>query len=182
AAVPTPAAAQPPAAQSTAALAAAARGNPPGPDAGLGPAVGALPAVDWPNRSFPDPAGGSGIRLRDGRSAGDGPQVALSAVLPAQYRGAAAALVVLRRAEGSVPVDLVQLFGFSGGAPVALAARSSAANPQAVASWRIDSGSLVREERVSQTGAVSSTRYTVRGDGTWEESWPGAGVSGGTGG
>lgn len=181
-AVPTPAAAQPPAAQSTAALAAAARGNPPGPEAGLGPAVGALPAVDWPNRSFPDPAGGSGIRLRDGRSAGDGPQVALSAVLPAQYRGAAAALVVLRRAEGSVPVDLVQLFGFSGGAPVALAARSSAANPQAVASWRIDSGSLVREERVSQTGAVSSTRYTVRGDGTWEESWPGAGVSGGTGG
>ncbi len=138
--------------------------------------------MDWPNRSFTDPAGGAGIRLRDGRSAADGPQVALSSVLPAQYRGAPAALVVLRRAEGSVPVDLVQLFGFTGDSPVPLASRSSAANPQAVASWRIDNGSLVREERVAQTGAVSSTRYSVRADGTLEESWPGAGVSGGTGG
>ena len=81
-----------------------------------------------------------------------------------------------------MPVDLVQVFGFAGDSPVALAARSSAANPQAVASWRIDNGSLVREERVAQTGAVSSTRYSVRADGTLEESWPGAGISGGTGG
>ena len=169
------------AAQSPAALAAAARSSAPALDAGLGQAVGPQPVVDWPNRGFTDPAGGAGIVLHDGRSAADGPQVALSAVLPAQYRGASAALVVLRRAEGSVPVDLVQLFGFNGDAPVPLAARSSAANPQAVASWRIESGSLVREERVSQTGAVSSTRYSVRGDGTLEESWPGAGVSGGAG-
>ncbi len=177
-----PAAAQPSAPQSAAALAAAARSSAPAGDAGFGPAATALPAVDWPNRSFTDPAGGAGIRLRDGRSAADGPQVALSSVLPAQYRGAPAALVVLRRAEGSVPVDLVQLFGFTGDSPVPLASRSSAANPQAVASWRIDNGSLVREERVAQTGAVSSTRYSVRADGTLEESWPGAGVSGGTGG
>lgn len=168
--------------QSPAALTAAARGTAPAADAGLSQAVGPQPAVDWPNRSFTDPAGGGGILLHDGRSGVDGRQVALSAVLPAQYRGASAALVVLRRAEGSVPVDLVQLFGFNGDAPVPLAARASAANPQAVASWRIESGALVREERVSQTGAVSSTRYSVRGDGTLEESWPGSGVSGGTGG
>ncbi|MGW4892358.1 hypothetical protein ACWEQL_08835, partial [Kitasatospora sp. NPDC004240] len=97
----------------------------------------------------------------------------------ARYRGAPAALVVLRRAEGSVPVDLVQLFTFAGDQPVPVAARSSAADPQATAAWRVENGALVREERVAQTGAVTSTRYTVRADGSLDESWPGAGTSGG---
>ncbi|WP_442906774.1 protein kinase domain-containing protein [Kitasatospora sp. NBC_01246] len=162
------------AAQSATPLAAAAHGSVAG-DGALTPPQGAGPAVDWPNRSYPDPAGGPAIALRDGRSAaGAGPQVALSAVLPARYKGAAAALVVLRRAEGSVPADLVQLFAFNGDAPVALASRSSAADPQATAAWRLDNGALVREERANQTGAVASTRYSVRSDGTIEESWPGA--------
>ncbi|GAA1148509.1 hypothetical protein GCM10009664_15550 [Kitasatospora gansuensis] len=168
--------AQPPAAP----FAAVAKGSA---DAGLGPAVGVtLPAVDWPNRSYADLSGGPAIRLRDGRSAVEGVQVGLSTVLPARYHGAPAALVVLRRAEGSAPVDLVQLYGFSADTPVLLASRSSVADPQATAAWRIESGALVREERVSHTGAGSTTRYTVRGDGQLEESWPGAGVSGGTGG
>ncbi|MFJ2777115.1 protein kinase [Kitasatospora sp. NPDC087315] len=162
-------------------FAAAAHGGATG-EGALGPAQGAGPVVDWPNRGYPDPAGGPGIALRDGRSVGTtGPQVVLSAVLPARYKGAPATLVVLRRAEGSVPVDLVQLFSFNGDTPVPLASRSSAADPQSTATWRLDNGALVREERVTQTGAVTSTRYTVRGDGTIEESWPGAGASGGTG-
>ncbi|MDH6126980.1 serine/threonine-protein kinase [Kitasatospora sp. GP82] len=150
-------------------------------DAVLGPAVGAVPTVDWSNRSYSDPTGGPAIRLRDGHST-EGAQVALSTALPARYRDAPAALVVLRRAEGAVPVDLVELFAFSGGTPVLLASRTSVADPQAATTWRVDNGALVREERISQTGAGSTTRYTVRGDGTLEESWPGAGVTGGTGG
>ncbi|MFE2726883.1 hypothetical protein ACFXHB_31250, partial [Kitasatospora sp. NPDC059327] len=157
-----------------AAAAAAAHGNAAAGDGALAPPQGPGPAVDWPNRSYPDPAGGPAITLRDGRSAGPGPQVALSAVLPARYKGAPAALVVLRRAEGSVPADLVQLFAFTGDSPVALASRSSAADPQATATWRLDNGALVREERGAQSGASASTRYTVRSDGTIEESWPGA--------
>jgi len=151
-------------------------------DAGLGPAVGTVPSVDWPNRTYSDPAGGPAIRLQDGHSTAEGAQIALSTVLPARHRDAPAALVVLRRAEGAVPVDLVELFGFSGDTPVLLASRASVADPQAAAAWRIENGALIREERVSQTGAGSSTRYTVRGDGSMEESWPGAGISGGTGG
>ncbi|MFE6868402.1 hypothetical protein ACFVFS_17770, partial [Kitasatospora sp. NPDC057692] len=163
-------------AASTTPLAAAAHGAPAGGGAetALLPAQGAGPAVDWPNRSYADPAGGPAISLRDGRSAGAGPQVVLSAVLPARYKGAPAALVVLRRSEGSVPVDLVQLFSFSGDSPVALTSRSSAADPQATAAWRLEGGALVREERVAQTGAATSTRYTLRADGTLEESWPGS--------
>ncbi|XIJ56443.1 protein kinase [Kitasatospora hibisci] len=160
--------------QSPAPPAAAARAGGPAGEGALAPAQGANPAVDWPNRSYPDPAGGPPIALRDGRSAGAGPQVALSTVLPARYKGAPAGLVVLRRTEGSVPTDLVQLFGFNGDTPVPLASRSSAADPQAAAAWRLDNGALVREERSSRTGAIASTRYTVRPDGTIEESWPGA--------
>ncbi|SDT79924.1 Serine/threonine protein kinase [Streptomyces sp. TLI_053] len=161
-------------APSTGPLAAAAHGAPAAGDAALAPAQGAGPTVDWPNRSYTDPAGGPAIALRDGRSAGPGPQVVLSAVLPARYKGGPAALVVLRRSEGSVPVDLVQLFSFSGDTPVALTSRSSAADPQAAATWRLDNGALVREERVARTGAVTSTRYTLRADGTLDESWPGS--------
>ncbi|GAA2141785.1 hypothetical protein GCM10009760_26310 [Kitasatospora kazusensis] len=164
---------QPPAAP----FAAVARGTG---DPALGPAVGSVPAVDWPNRSYTDPAGGAAIRLRDGHSTAENAQIALSTVLPARYRDAPAALVVLRRAEGAVPVDLVELFGFSGDTPVLLAARASAADAQAVAAWRIEGGALIRDERVSQTGAGSSTRYSVRADGTLDESWPGAAVSGGS--
>ncbi|MED7950851.1 serine/threonine-protein kinase [Streptomyces sp. BE303] len=162
-------------AQSASPLTAAARASAVAGEGALGPAQGAGPAVDWPNRAYPDPASGAAVTLRDGRSAGTGPQVVLSAVLPARYKGAPAALVVLRRSEGSVPVDLVQLFSFNGDAPVALASRSSAADPQATATWRLENGALVREERVAQTGSATSTRYTVRADGTLEESWPGSG-------
>ncbi|WP_406196606.1 protein kinase [Kitasatospora sp. NBC_01560] len=154
-------------------LAAAAHGGVPAGDGALAPAQGPGPTVDWPNRSYTDPAGGPAVALKDGRSAGPGPQVALSAVLAARYRGAPAALVVLRRAEGSVPVDLVQLFSFNGDAPVPLTSRSSAADPLAAATWRLDNGALLREER-TPSGATASTRYTVRADGTLEESWPGA--------
>ncbi|WP_420706182.1 serine/threonine-protein kinase [Streptomyces sp. NRRL B-24484] len=147
---------------------------------GFGPATGPLPAVDWANRAYSDPAGGPEIRLRDGRAGGDGAQIALSTVLPARYREAPAALVVLRRTEGSVPVDLVELFSFNGGTPVLVASRASAADPQAAAAWRLENGSLLREEKVSLTGATSSTRYTARADGGLEEAWPGGGVSGGS--
>lgn len=34
---------------------------------------------------------------------------------------------------------------------------------------------------MTQTGATATTRYTVRADGSLDESWPGAGISGGTG-
>lgn len=146
---------------------------------GFAPADGPLPAVDWANRGYTDPAGGPAIRLHDGRGGADGARIALSTVLPVRYRGAPAALVVLRRAEGAVPVDLVSLFAFDGDAAVPVSSRASAADPQAAAVWRVESGALVREEKVSLTGAVSSTRYTVRSDGGLEESWPGAGVSGG---
>ncbi|MFF2353675.1 hypothetical protein ACFVVL_28300, partial [Kitasatospora sp. NPDC058115] len=159
-------------APSTTPLAAAAHGAP---DGALLPAQGLIPGVDWPNRTYLDPAGGPAIVLRDGRStAGAGPQVVLSAVLPARYKGEPATVIVLRRSEGSVPVDLVQLFTFNGGNPVAMTSRSSAADPQATAAWRLENGALVREERVAQTGAATSTRYTLRADGTLEESWPGS--------
>ncbi len=115
-----------------------------------------------------------------GAPAGAAP-VTLASVLPARYRGAPATMVVLRRTEGSVPVDLVELFGFSADTPVLLASRSSAADPQAAAAWRLEEGALVREERVAQTGAASTTRYAVRPDGGLDESWPGAGITGGTG-
>ncbi|MFG2822792.1 serine/threonine-protein kinase [Kitasatospora sp. NPDC048365] len=146
---------------------------------GLGPAVGSMPVVDWTNRTYGDPAGGPAIQLRDGQAAsGAGAPVSLTAVLPAHYRDAQAEVVVLRRLEGAVPVDLVQLFGFNADAPVLLASRTSAADPRATAAWRVENGALIREERVTQTGASSSTRYIVRADGGIEESWPGAGVSG----
>ncbi|GAA2248053.1 hypothetical protein GCM10010430_33000 [Kitasatospora cystarginea] len=148
-------------------------------DTTLGPATGTVPNVDWPNRSYSDPVGGPAIRLREGRST-EGAQVALSTVLPARYRDAPAALVVLRRAGGSVPADLVELFSFNGGTPVLQASRSSVADAQAATAWRLENGALVREERAQSGG--STTRYTVRGDGRLEESWPGSGVSGGTGG
>ncbi|MCU7821532.1 hypothetical protein [Kitasatospora sp. DSM 101779] len=164
------------AAGSGAPTAAAAAGG----ASGFGPAAGPLPAVDWANRPYTDPAGGPEIRLHDGRAGGDGAQIALSTVLPARYREAPAALVVLRRTEGSVPVDLVELFAFNGGTPVLVAARASAADPQAAAAWRLENGALLREEKVSLTGATSSTRYTARADGGLEEAWPGAGVSGGS--
>ncbi|WP_063771936.1 hypothetical protein [Kitasatospora mediocidica] len=188
---------QQPAPQAPAARTSGGTGSPGAANpAGFGPATGAVPAVDWPNRSYSDPGGGPAIQLRDGRSAGPdvspavqptAPQspgaapVTLASVLPARYRGAAATVVVLRRTEGSVPVDLVELFGFTTDTPVLLASRSSAADPQAAAAWRLEDGALVREERVAQTGASSSTRYTLRPDGTLDESWPGAGISGGTG-
>ncbi len=149
-------------------------------DSGLGPALGNPPAVDWPNRSYPDPAGGPTIQLHDGHSTDGGAPITLSAVLPARYWDAPATLVVLRRVEGAVPVDLVQLYAFTGTAPTLIAGRASTANPEAGAVWRVENGALVREERVDRTGAVSSTRYTVRPDGSLEESWPGAGVSGST--
>ncbi|BAJ27295.1 putative serine/threonine protein kinase [Kitasatospora setae KM-6054] len=147
-------------------------------ETGLAPSLGTPPQVDWPNLSYTDPSGGPAIRLRDGHSTEGGPPVSLAAVLPARYRDAQAALVVLRRLEGAVPVDLVQLYGFTGGAPVLIADRASAANPEAGAVWRVENGALIREEKVDRTGAVSSTRYTVRADGGLEESWPGSGVSG----
>lgn len=100
-------------------------------------------------------------------------------MLPARYRDAPAALVVLRRAEGAVPVDLVELFGFSGDTPVLLASRASAADAAATASWRLEGGALIRDERAAQTGTGASTRYTVRGDGTLDESWPGAALPSG---
>ncbi|GAA2110902.1 hypothetical protein GCM10009759_52540 [Kitasatospora saccharophila] len=149
-------------------------------DTGLAPSFGVPPQVDWPNLSYPDPSGGPAIQLHDGRSTENGPPVSLAAVLPARYRDAQATLVVLRRLEGAVPVDLVQLYGFTGGSPVLLADRVSAANPEAGAVWRVENGALIREERIDRTGAVSSTRYTVRADGGLEESWPGSGVSGAT--
>lgn len=157
---------------STAPLPAAARGGTA--DGALTAPQGPVPAVDWPNRSYPDGVGGPAIALKDGRSVGAGPQVALSAVLPARYKGVPAAVVVLRRAEGSAPVDLVQLYTFAGDNPVATTSRTSAADPQAAATWRLDGSTVVREERVATTGAVTSTRYTVRADGTLDESWPGA--------
>ncbi|MFD5084144.1 hypothetical protein ACFWOG_16085, partial [Kitasatospora sp. NPDC058406] len=162
-------------AQSASPLTAAARASAVAGEGALGPAQGAGPAVKGPTRATPYRARCGPDTGRDGRSAGTGPQVVLSAVLPARYKGAPAALVVLRRSEGSVPVDLVQLFSFNGDAPVALASRSSAADPQATATWRLENGALVREERVAQTGSATSTRYTVRADGTLEESWPGSG-------
>lgn len=88
---------------------------------------------------------------------------------------------MLRRTEGSVPVDLVELFTFNGDTPTLATARTSTADPSSTATWRLEEGALVREERVPQTGATATTRYAVRGDGSLEESWPGAGISGGTG-
>nr|BFD90084.1 hypothetical protein KitaXyl93_14440 [Kitasatospora sp. Xyl93] len=152
-------------------LPAAARS---GADAGLTPPQAPVPAVDWPNHSYPDGPGGPAVTLQNGHSVGAGPQVALSAVLPARYKGLPAAVVVLRRTEGSAPVDLVQLYTFAGDTPVATTSRTSVADPQAAAGWRLEGGTVVREERSAVTGAVSSTRYTVRPDGTLDESWPGA--------
>ncbi|MFE4519251.1 hypothetical protein ACFRMQ_34295, partial [Kitasatospora sp. NPDC056783] len=156
---------------STTPLPAAARS---GADAGLTPPQAPVPTVDWPNHSYPDGAGGQAIALQNGHSVGGGPQVALSAVLPARYKGLPAAVVVLRRAEGSAPVDLVQLYTFNGDSPVATTSRTSVADPQATATWRLDGSTVVREERAAATGAIASTRYAVRADGTLDESWPGA--------
>ncbi|MGF1432234.1 hypothetical protein ACQRUO_37785, partial [Kitasatospora sp. LaBMicrA B282] len=149
----------------------------------LGPATGPVPSVDWADGSYGDPTGGPTIALHAGRTeaAAGSPAVTLTGVLPARYRGAAATVVVLRRTEGSVPVDLVELFGFNADSPVPLTARSSAADPLSSATWRLEEGALVREERMTQTGATATTRYTARADGSLDESWPGAGVSGGTG-
>ncbi|MGW7699718.1 hypothetical protein ACWGKU_14825, partial [Kitasatospora sp. NPDC054768] len=156
---------------STAPLPAAARS---GADSGLTAPQAPVPPVDWPNRSYPDGAGGPAVALQNGHSVGAGPQITLSAVLPARYKGLPAAVVVLRRAEGSTQVDLVQLYTFTGDTPVATTSRTSVADPQAAATWRLDGSTVVREERSAVTGAVASTRYTVRPDGTLDESWPGA--------
>lgn len=53
---------------------------------GFGPAGGPVPVADWPNRSYPDPAGGPAIQLQSGQSTGQ-PAVGLTAVMPARYRG-----------------------------------------------------------------------------------------------
>jgi hypothetical protein len=140
--------------------------------------AGTGPQVDWTNRGYPDPAGGPDIRLADGRAATPGGAVALTTVLPAAYRGAPAAVVVLTRQNGDVPQDLIELYGFRGGRPVLLASRASTGDPQTVGSWRLAGGAVVREEHARTGGRlVSTTRYTARGNGTLDESWPGSGTS-----
>ncbi|WP_229758968.1 hypothetical protein [Peterkaempfera bronchialis] len=148
-------------------------------DTGLTASSEVLPEVDWANRTYSDPGEGPAIRLRNGSASPGGARITLTTVLSARYRGGPAAVVVLNRTEGAVPVDLVELYGFSGDTPVLLAARASAADPGAVGAWRIAGGSLIREERVPGEAATTATRYTVRNDGTIEESWPGAGATGG---
>lgn len=114
----------------------------PGTLSGLGPAGGPVPPVDWPDRSYNDPAGGPPIALRGGRSATDpapgAPVVTLTSVLPARYRGAPATVVVLRRTEGSVPVDLIELFGFAADSPSRSprAVRPPIRSPPPAGGWR----------------------------------------------
>ncbi|MFD0328021.1 hypothetical protein ACFQZC_06760 [Streptacidiphilus monticola] len=166
------------AASSGASAAATAAPSPGAVAAGLVAAAGdpALP-VDWNNRSYQDPSDGSRIDLVQGRSAGSGAPVTLTAVLPARYGGAPAAVVVLTRHEGAAPQDMVELYGLHSAEPVLLAAHASTGDPNGTGVWRIDRGAIVREERVPSTSgdaAVSTTRFTVAPKGTMKESWPGA--------
>ncbi|WP_182443096.1 serine/threonine-protein kinase [Streptacidiphilus sp. PB12-B1b] len=141
-------------------------------------AAGSVPAVDWADRRFPDPSDGSMILLQDGRSLDGGSPVALTAVLPAQFRGAPAAVVVLTRQSGGAPEDLVELFGLGGAEPVLLASHASTGTPQSTSSWRIAGGAVLREEHTQASGGrpVGTTRYSPLDDGTMSESWPGSGT------
>ena len=141
-------------------------------------AATAAPVVDWADRRFPDPSDGSMILLQGGHSLDGGSPVSLTAVLPAQYRGAPAAVVVLTRQSGGAPEDLVELFGLGGAEPVLLAAHASTGTPQSTSSWRITGGAVLREEHTQSSGSrpASTTRYSLRGDGTMSESWPGSGT------
>ena len=151
---------------------------------GLVAAIGTVPTggTDWADRRYTDPADGSTVQLTAGRSAADGSApVALTAVLPARYRGAAAAVVVLTRTDGSTPEDLVQLFGLPstpGAEPVLLASHASTGDPQATGTWQIADGAVLREEHTAASGSrpASTTRYTPRDNGTMDESWPGTGT------
>ena len=172
---PTPA----PSVPSTAGVAAAAA-------AGEGligvPAAAGEMSPDWADRGYTDPGDGSTVLLKDGRSSGDAASpVSLTAVLPARYRGAAAAVVVLTRRDGSVPEDLVELFGLSptpGAEPVLLASHSSTGDPQATGSWQIADGAVLREEHTAASGSrpASTTRYVPLPNGTMSETWPGTGT------
>jgi serine/threonine protein kinase len=141
-------------------------------------AAASVPTVDWADRRFPDPSDGSMILLQNGRSLDGGSPVSLTAVLPAQYRGAAAAVVVLTRQSGGAPEDLVELFGLGGAEPVLLAAHASTGTPQSTSGWRIAGGAVLREEHTPASGSrpASTTRYTPLSDGTMSESWPGSGT------
>ncbi|WP_231607992.1 protein kinase domain-containing protein [Streptacidiphilus albus] len=138
----------------------------------------AAAAADWANRRYPDPSDGSMILLRNGHSTDGGSPVSLTAVLPARYRGAPAAVVILTRLGGSAPEDLVELFGLGGAEPVLLASHASTGTPQGVGSWQIVDGSILRQEHTPASGAspVSTTRYTPDADGTMTETWPGSGT------
>ena len=146
------------------------------------PAAAGAVSPDWADRGYTDPSDGSTVLLRDGRSSGDAASpVTLTAVLPARYRGAAAAVVVLTRRDGSVPEDLVELFGLSptpGAEPVLLASHSSTGDPQATGSWQIADGAVLREEHTAASGnrPASTTRYVPLPNGTMSETWPGTGT------
>jgi serine/threonine protein kinase len=138
-------------------------------------ATGSVPTVDWGDRRYPDPGDGSIILLHGGHSTGGGSPVSLTAVLPAEYRGAPAAVVILTRLSGGAPEDLVELFGLAGAEPVLLAAHASTGTPQGVGSWRISGGAVLREEHTPASGErpASTTRYTPLSNGTMTESWLG---------
>ena len=139
---------------------------------------------DWSDRDYTDPSDGSAIRLKDGRWTSPDPSagpVTLTAVLPARFRGAAAAVVVLTRRDGTVPEDLVELFGLSptpGAEPVLLASHASTGDPQATSSWQIVDGAVLREEHTTASGTrpASTTRYVPLANGTMTETWPGTGA------
>ena len=137
-------------------------------------AAASVPTVDWGDRRYPDPSDGSMILLRGGHSTDGGSPVSLTAVLPAGYRGAPAAVVILTRLSGDAPEDLVELFGLAGAEPVLLAAHASTGTPQGVGSWRIAGGAVLREEHTPASGGspASTTRYTPLSNGTMSESWP----------
>ncbi|QMU69186.1 protein kinase [Streptacidiphilus sp. P02-A3a] len=141
-------------------------------------AVASVPPVDWGDRRYPDPSDGSMILLKGGHSTDGGAEVSLTAVLPAEYRGAPAAVVVLTQQSGGAPEDLVELFGLAGAEPVLLAAHASTGTPQGVGSWRIAGGAVLREEHTPASGShpASTTRYTPLSNGTMAESWPGSGT------
>ncbi len=140
----------------------------------------AVAAVDWASRSYQDPADGSRIDLRNGHGTGPGAPVSLTAVLPARYLGAAAAVVVLTRRDRAVPEDMIELYGLQPGAePVLLAAHASTGDPNGTSAWQIQNGSVLREERTPASGdhTASTTRFTVAAKGTMTETWPGAPAS-----
>jgi hypothetical protein len=142
------------------------------------PATQALPAVDWNNRRYPDPSDGGMILLRNGHSLDGGSPVSLTAVLPARFHGAPAAVVILTRQSGGAPEDLVELFGLATAEPVLLASHASTGTPQASGSWRIVDGAVLREEHTPASGSqpASTTRYTPLSDGGMDETWPGSGT------